>query len=123
MKFIKLWLPVLIWTGFIFFLSSQPDLKSDLPQTWDFFFRKIAHMAEYGILIYLLFRAFRGYDLNSRKSLILAITFSFLYAISDEYHQSFVFGREGTARDVVIDTIGIIAVSLWIKRKKLSRRK
>lgn len=122
MKCIKLWLPVLIWAGVIFFLSSQPELKSDLPQSWDFFFRKIAHMIEYGILTYLLFRAFKGYNLNARKSLILAIIFSFLYAISDEYHQSFILGREGTARDVAIDSIGIIAASLWIKRKKLNKR-
>lgn len=36
----------------------------------------------------------------------LSVLISFLYAVSDEYHQSFVPGRGPAFRDVLIDTIG-----------------
>ena len=34
--------------------------------------------------------------------------FGLLYAMSDEYHQTFVMGRSGELRDVLIDSLGII---------------
>ncbi len=54
---IKYWLPVFVWCALIYYLSSIPELKSDLPNQWDFVARKMAHMAEYGILTFLFFRA------------------------------------------------------------------
>jgi VanZ family protein len=58
LKFIKLWLPVVIWAGFIFYLSSVPNLKTNLK--YDFILRKTAHIAEYFILTLLLRIAIKG---------------------------------------------------------------
>lgn len=58
MKLLKLWGPVVAWAGVIFFFSSIPDLKSGLE--CDFFLRKAAHVMEYFILAFLLYRAFEG---------------------------------------------------------------
>lgn len=102
------WLWVFLWASLIFFLSSQPDLKTTLPTFWDFVLRKMAHMAEYAILCFLIFRALRGHNLDIKKSLIWAAIFSILYACSDEYHQTFILGRQGRLFDVLIDTFGII---------------
>jgi VanZ family protein len=41
------------------------------------------------------------------------------YAISDEWHQSFVPGRGATARDVAIDGIGIALAALAGTRTRL----
>jgi VanZ family protein len=46
------------------------------------------------------------------------------YAISDEYHQSFVDGRVGSVRDVLIDTAGVFAawaLSRWLDRRQERR--
>lgn len=110
---IQNWLLVFLWMGLIFFLSHQPDLKSGLPDFWDFIFRKIAHITEYAILTWLLFRAL----IPHKRALLAAIIFSLLYAISDEYHQTFVFGRQGCLRDVLIDSLGILLAVAWIKRR------
>ena len=115
---VKKWFFVFIWAGFIFFLSHQPDLKSDLPGNWDFLLRKIAHILEYAILTFLLIKALSEHQLTNRRILILAISLAILYAISDEYHQSFILGREGTLRDVVIDSIGVFLAGLN-KRKMI----
>ena len=40
---------------------------------------------------------------------------SLLTAVVDEYHQLFVDGRDGSIRDVLIDSIGIIIVLIIIR--------
>lgn len=104
-SFVRYWLPVLVWAGLIFALSSVPDLGTGLGG-WDLVLRKIAHTAEYAILGALLVRA------TGRAGLAFAL--GTLYAISDEIHQSFVPGRLGSSFDVAIDAVGVaIGVALW----------
>ena len=106
MKVVKLWLPVIVWAGLIFYFSGMPDLHTGLE--YDLLLRKAAHVTEYFILTVLLYRAFKGsFDLNAFWLCVYPATLSLLYAASDEYHQLFVAGREGCVRDVLIDAIGI----------------
>ena len=116
---VKNWVLVFIWAGFIFFLSNQPFLKSDLPGQWDLILRKIAHISEYAILTWFLIRALREYALTNGQILTLAISISILYAISDEYHQNFILGRYGVLRDVLIDSVGILIASQLARNKKI----
>jgi len=118
-KFIKTWFPVIVWTGFIFILSSIPSLKSGLEQ--DFILRKIAHILEYTILTFLLFRAFKFEGLKSGKAIILSMLIAFFYALSDEYHQTFIFGREGRIKDIGFDSIGILIVCVIMKLSRSSK--
>ena len=114
MKIFKLWFPVIIWAGFIFYLSNIPDLKTNLK--YDFILRKIAHAVEYFILTFLLYRAFKGsFNMNIFQLFIYPATLSFFYAVSDEFHQSFVPGRSAAIRDVIIDTIGILGFYIVAK--------
>jgi VanZ family protein len=93
------WLPVVLWAGVIFALSSIPSLGTGLG-TWDLILRKGAHLTEYAVLAVLLVRAF------DREAPALAL--GILYAASDEFHQSFVRGRHASPIDVAIDTIGLL---------------
>lgn len=114
MKIIRLWLPVIIWAGLIFYLSSIPDLKTNLG--YDFILRKIAHAVEYFILTFFLHRAFKGsFKMGVFHFFIYPATLSFFYAVSDEFHQSFVPGRSASVRDVLIDSIGILGFCIIIK--------
>jgi len=110
---------LIFWMGIIFFLSSQPDLKSSFESQIDFILRKAAHITEYGILTFLAWRTI-GDRAKRKKYLIYAIIFSVLYAVSDEYHQTFVHGRVGSPVDVLIDSTGTIitGIAIWIKTKK-----
>jgi VanZ family protein len=73
-------------------------------------FRKCCHLTVYAILGLLVFRALR----HSRTKLPPwswprvggTLLIVFLYACSDEYHQSFVPGRTALFSDVCIDTSG-----------------
>ena len=92
--------PPVVLMGVIFFLSAQPDLNSGLGD-WDMVLRKLAHMTEYGVLALLWWRALRT------RSPLPAALIAIAYAVTDEYHQSFVAGRHGAPVDVLIDTVGV----------------
>lgn len=113
---ITLWLPVFLWCAVIYYLSSIPSLRSDLPNQWDFVARKIAHLTEYAILTFLFFCA-SSKNLNFKKAISYSALFSITYALTDEYHQLFVFGRGGNLGDVFIDSVGVFLAVFLIYRK------
>lgn len=110
-----LWAPPLGLMAVIFALSAQPDLNSGLG-TIDLILRKLAHMAEYGLLVYLLWRPLREL-LTPHTAIAAAVAIGLLYAAGDEIHQSFVEGRHGTPADVLIDGVGMAAVALLLTRR------
>jgi VanZ family protein len=105
-KKIYLWIAVINFCFFIFFLSSVPDLKSGLDSSLDTILRKLAHAGEYFVLVFLLFTALRSHKINTQKAALAALIFAFLFAASDEYHQSFVPGREMALLDFLVDAVG-----------------
>ncbi|MBF0217813.1 MAG: VanZ family protein [Candidatus Omnitrophica bacterium] len=114
MKIIKLWLPVIIWAGIIFYLSSIPHLRSGLKA--DLVLRKLAHIAVYCILAFLIHRAFKSsFQIGGFRLIIYPAAISFLYAISDEFHQAFVPGRVASGQDVMIDAIGILSYFVFAR--------
>lgn len=80
------------------------------------------HIAEFTLLCFLLFSGLRrSLCRDARAAVAISAAFSVLYAISDEWHQTFVIGRGGTAVDVGIDCIGIFVMTaciLWWHRSK-----
>ena len=115
MRAVSRFAPPLLLMAVIFFLSAQPDLNSGLGAL-DTILRKLAHMAEFGLLALLWWRAF-GY--RARPA---AATIAILYAISDEWHQSFVEGRVGSPIDVLIDTAGVAVAMVAATRLRARRR-
>jgi VanZ family protein len=100
---------VAVWAAVIFTLSSIPSLDSGLG-TWDTVLRKLAHLAEYAVLGALLYRALRREP--------AAIALGSLYAVTDEVHQAFVSGRQGSPLDWLIDTVGVVAGALLLSRRR-----
>ena len=86
--------------------------------------RKLGHVFEYAVLAVLLWRAFRrGTHWQANLSILFMIVSvaCSLFAITDEWHQSFVPSRTPSARDVLIDIggalIGIGIYSVFTRRK------
>ena len=99
--------PPIALMGVIYALSAQPDLNSGLG-TIDLIGRKIVHMGEYGLLWFLWHRALGHRHPGGAAAIAIG------YAMTDEFHQTFVHGREGTPRDVLIDAAGVaIAYAIW----------
>jgi VanZ family protein len=98
------------WMAGIFYLSSVPGSGSYYEMSRVLFLeRKGAHIFEYFILT-LLFLGILRLELpkNRIRVLWLSAFLAISYAITDEMHQLFVFGRTGKATDILIDSIGIL---------------
>lgn len=135
------WLPVVIWAAVIFLLSRDPHSGRHIHQilrwafglvgihhvadmgTWALIAAKGAHFTVYFVLSLLVYRGFslgRGPWFQGRQALWTVLVI-FLYASSDEFHQSFVHGRHGNWYDVVLDTFGGV-VALILLRAVLAFR-
>jgi VanZ family protein len=115
-NFLKYWLPVILFLGLIFFFSSRPTPTVSAVDWGDFLFKKTIHFFEFGTLSLLFYRVFHNTTSWTIKKVALwAIVLTVLYAVSDEFHQSFIIGRTATVRDVMIDITGAIfaLISLW----------
>jgi len=113
---LDLWLPPLLLMGVIFALSAQPSLDSGLGLI-DLIGRKLIHFGSYALLCFLWWRALRSVT-NDRIAVLLAFVLASGYAITDEFHQTFVEGRHGTPLDWAIDSAGaaLVALGLWRTR-------
>ena len=106
-------LPAIAWMAFIFSMSSREQFPQPFGMS-TFLLSIAAHMFLYGVLATLLLLAFEPKRGATRSTLIAAVTGAVLFGISDEFHQSFVPGRDASVFDVVVDAIGsVIAVSVW----------
>ena len=136
MRKIKYFIPAIMWMIFIFIMSHTNGNDSsnqsnfidqiilrfiniDL-NTLTFVIRKIAHMCEYAILFLLIYYGLHK-TFKYQYYLLISLILTFLYACSDEFHQTFIPGRSGQFKDVLIDTIGMIImfsiIYLWQKEK------
>lgn len=108
--------PMLIVLGTIFFLSHQPADSISLPAFPGS--DKIAHMMAYSFLGWSMLFSIppRHWKRRGEKlvySLVLFLVV--LYGISDEFHQSFIPGRQPDLFDIVADMAGgIVAISSWM---------
>ncbi|MDI6791269.1 MAG: VanZ family protein [bacterium] len=105
---LRYWLPVYLWAGFIFYLSSLsvvPGPSLDIPGL-----DKAAHLVEYTILAILLARALKNSDSKglSNNWGSLTIVIAILYGITDETHQYFVPLRESDVYDLLFDSLGAV---------------
>lgn len=93
-------LPVLIWMAVIYVFSSFSG--SNYPKEPEIF-SWTAHFSMYFILGYFVARMF---DKKGISAFLMALVICLVYAISDEWHQSFVPGREASLVDFGVDGVG-----------------
>jgi VanZ family protein len=143
-NFLKYWLPVILWMGVMFWMStgtfSSDHTSRFIVPFLNFLFpwlssqdvdmlheatRKTVHIVEYFILGLLLFRAFRSNSLKvwCPRWTIYALAGTIMYALSDEFHQSFTAARGASLIDVGIDSAGGILSQIIIMLSHLLRKK
>jgi VanZ family protein len=113
---LDLWLPPLVLMAVIFVVSAQPSLNSGLG--WiDLVGRKILHFSEYVLLCLLWWRPLACVT-NHRRAVLLAFVIASGYAVTDEFHQTFVQGRHGAPVDWLIDSAGAALAAAWLWRAR-----
>jgi len=111
--------PVVAYALLIFFLSSRQNFSPDVQFFWGF--DKIAHFVEYFFFGALICRWFSVMKLirKGKMAFILTIMIGIGYALSDEWHQSFVPGRDASLWDVLADAAGVAAGAATYRRLRL----
>jgi VanZ family protein len=145
--FLKFWLPVIFWMSVIFTASSDshsyehssffvepflhwlfPKMSQANIEEIHHVIRKCCHLTEYAVLALLLWRALHlsknnlpAWSWPKVGGTLLAV---FLFAASDEFHQSFVPTRTPLVSDVFVDTAGgaLGLLALWFLHHFRSRR-
>ena len=85
--------------------------------------RKNAHFFAYLVLGVLIINAFMKSGMSAFKSISLTLLICIVYAVSDEFHQMFVFGRGASITDVLIDSAGTsIGIGGYMLIKKVMRK-
>lgn len=106
---------LVFWLVAIYILSNN-SLKEFVlvADWWEIIIRKLAHLFEFGVLTYLILRILGQTEKRHVNwNLLWSFIFTVMYSISDEYHQSFIAGRTGTYRDVIIDAVGSL-IAIWL---------
>ena len=123
------YVPLLIWMGLIFYLSSIPGSPRVYNNPIIYIERKGAHIFEFFVLTILFFRIFRLHIRKGKTEILgWSVIGASLFAISDEIHQLFTPFRDGKTADLIFDLVGIIlavvVVQYQLKRlKKKQMRK
>ena len=107
-KRILRWIPAAIMMVLIYIASATPG--DEVPEfgTIDLIVKKGGHMTGYALLAIACFLAAYGDTKNKTRCAVIALCISVVYAVSDEYHQSFTPDRSPSVIDVCIDTVGAI---------------
>jgi VanZ family protein len=109
------YLPAFLWALLIFYLSAQPVLPGSSISTTDFIIKKTGHITVYAVLWWLVnYGISKTHPNHTFAKTWLSLVIVFLYALSDEFHQSLVPNRHPGLRDVGYDMLG--AGIAWLRR-------
>lgn len=101
------WAPIAAYAAFIFALSSIPDPPVVGPMPLN---DKVKHFVLYFGFGWLIARGLRpAFPGRPWRLVAVAAIIASAYAVSDEYHQSFVPGRMADWGDWLADTLGGLA--------------
>jgi len=117
------WLLVVLVMAAIFVGSSTPEPEDEweILGTTD----KLLHWVVYAFLGWALYRATKAGDRRSEAlCAAAAVLIAALYGVSDEFHQSFVPGRDVSSLDWAADVLGAAtaAAILYIRSAREVRR-
>ena len=112
--------PLVVWMLFIYSLSNRPKVAFTENYPVSFAIFKSLHLIEYAILFLLFVRVL--YLIGLKKPLLIALIFTFAYGLSDEWHQSFIVGREGKLLDAGVDALGGVIGWIIISKNKLLKK-
>lgn len=113
-KFIKYWLPVIIYAIVIFYFSSIPG--RDIPGLFAYQ-DTVFHIIEYAGFALLIARALKACmpQLRYPQRFLWVVLAALLYALSDELHQYFVPGRCVSFADVFCDGMAAVVTNIFYR--------
>jgi len=106
------WLTAALF-ALVFGLSSIPDLDDAFQGPVWSFLANAMHAPLFGAVGFCCYRTFSTSRVRPVVMLAVAFVASAAYAALDEWHQSFVAGRDATLSDFLVDIAGV-AIALFL---------
>lgn len=154
-KYIKIIFGILvfIWMSTVFYFSNQPadtstntsgntirtiinlfpnirnmeeTEKEEIVSNLQPIVRKLAHFSIYTLGGILIYNFINTYDISNKRKVIYSFIIGGIYAITDEFHQLFIYGRSCELRDMCIDSSGVlvgILIMIFLIKIKLKLEK
>lgn len=111
------------------FDNMSEEQQQEMIDELDGIVRKIAHFTAYAVLGALLCVSIYHAPFAVSKPCLWPMTICAVFAVTDEYHQTFVDGRAGQLKDVIIDSLGaacgiaFAAVVIILIKKKMQNKR
>jgi VanZ family protein len=115
------WLPAILLMLVIFLLSSIPSEEMPKIGAWDTLIKKSGHMLGFGMLALGFWLALQWKAKHAWTAFLLTV----VYALADEFHQSFVPGRNPSLMDALgFDAAGaaILILVVFLGKRWAQRR-
>ncbi len=115
------------WMALIFLLSSLAEEQASRVGPYDAqviaklgsLRSLLAHLLLFGMLASLIqatLWSWTTFTNNSLRFAVIAISLAALYGIPDEFHQSFVAGRNMSAADMLVNVLGAVAAVATLRQ-------
>lgn len=107
----------------IFYFSSLLGGSIEAPGIWGIWISRSYHFIVFFLFSFFLLATIKSKNKLKTSHLFTVFVISFVYAILDEIHQSFIPFRDPSIRDILTDNLGIMISLLiytfidWKKRK------
>jgi VanZ family protein len=88
--------------------NNQPKFENQKLIALDHIIRKNAHGFLYMVLAILVSASLFAYEKSGKYAIVYVLFICQFYAVTDEFHQSFVPGRTSLVSDVLVDFIGTL---------------
>ena len=108
-----IWMVAIFWESSIGDYSAVPGVSEDSNDILS----SMVHVSSYMMLAFLFIKSFIVSGVNRNKSIIYGFVLVLAYGATDEWHQSFVPGREMHFGDWLLDAIGALVTFSYFKYK------
>lgn len=112
------WVPglvTLLWMGAIFALSARSTIP--VPPGMAAGLTAIAgHLVAYAVLAALIWWMIEPLNIGPPRRFALALVGAVAYGLTDEWHQSFVPGRDASSFDIAVDAIGALGGLIVVRQ-------
>ncbi len=108
------------YCGLIYYMSDQSRWLVPVPDLFNMQ-DKLIHALAYAVMALLFWQAGKAWMMHRgrvewRLLALLCVIFCSLYGMTDEWHQSFVEGRDGSVYDWMADTLGSLLLTITLKK-------
>jgi len=115
---------LLIYCGLIYYLSDQSQWIISVPDLFNMQ-DKIIHALAYAVMALLFWLAGKGWMdywgiRQSRLLALLCVLFCAFYGLSDEWHQSFIIGRDASFFDWLADVAGALLLTMVLQKREFA---